>query len=53
MRLVRRHEIIEGCKLYKTAGEEELPRYAYIPHYYTCPVLRSERRAWAILKARS
>lgn len=46
LRLVKRRDLVHG-QLY-TPGRRERPQYAWMPHYYTCPVLRRERREWAI-----
>lgn len=45
---VLRRELIGGVRLYVPARDRSIrPIYAYRPHYFSCPVLRSERRAWA------
>ena len=44
-RLVSKREIVNG-ELYKR-GSSGLPRYGRLPHYYSCPVLKAERRQWA------
>lgn len=36
------------CNVLIRAKPTEKPRYGYLPHYYTCPVLVRERREWAI-----
>ena len=48
LRLVKRRDMLGGCSIYR-AGQHctQKPQYAYMPHYYTCPVLRQERAAWA------
>ena len=49
MKLLYRRDLISGCKIFNPKKDiEERPKYALIPHFYTCPVLRKERRDWAI-----
>lgn len=48
LKLVKRRDLIGNCALYvprKHHGQR--PGYAWMPHYYTCPVLRKERQEWA------
>ena len=44
-RLVKHRDLVYG-QLY-TPGRQERPQYAWMPHYYTCPVLRRVRIQWA------
>lgn len=48
LRLIVRRDIVDGCKIFDPKKDKEKPKYAMIPHFYTCPVLKSERRNWAI-----
>lgn len=49
LRVVRRRELMDGCCPYNARRHpEEKPVYAWMPHFYTCPVLRRERREWAM-----
>lgn len=45
-KVVSKREIIENVTLKVPVTAK--PRYARLPHFYTCPVLIKERRAWAI-----
>lgn len=45
LKVVVKRELIENISLYIPAGIK--PRYGHLPHYYSCPVLIKERRAWA------
>lgn len=48
LRLVKRRDLLDGCAAYHPGKHHaQRPQYAYMPHYYTCPVLRQERAAWA------
>ena len=48
MKLLKRRDLIEGCTIYVPGKHKgQRPQYAYMPHYYTCPVLRRERAEWA------
>lgn len=53
LRLVVRRDIVDGCKLFDPKKDREKPKYGMIPHYYTCPVLKKERRDWAFLHQHS
>lgn len=49
LKIVSRHELVEGVSLYAPRKHKNTrPQYGRLPHYYSCPVLRNERRAWAI-----
>lgn len=50
LRLVVRRDIINGCKLFDPEKDHGTPKYAMIPHFYTCPVLKKERREWAFFQ---
>ena len=45
LKLIKNRELIEDCRLYLPG--DELLGMALIPHYYTCAVLKKERREWA------
>jgi len=48
LKLVKHRDLLDGCAVY-IPGKHKVqrrPEYAFIPHYYTCPVLRRERAAW-------
>lgn len=46
--VVYRRELIKDCKLYSPRTDGcAAPKIARMPHYYTCPVLKAERREWA------
>lgn len=45
---VKHRDLIGGVRLYVPARDRGTrPVYAWRPHYYSCPVLRDERKAWA------
>lgn len=49
MKIVKRHELVPNCAVYSPRKDRDaLPIFGRLPHYYSCPVLREERRAWAI-----
>lgn len=43
--VVVKRDLIENVSL--STPENEKPRYGRLPHFYSCPVLIEERRAWA------
>lgn len=46
--VVTRRELIDDCRLYNPRRDgANRPNIGSMPHYYTCPVLIEERRAWA------
>lgn len=46
--VVKHRDLIGGVRLYVPARDRGTPPvYAWRPHYYSCPVLRDERKAWA------
>lgn len=45
-KIIAKRDVVLNAVPRPKAGDK--PRYGRIPHYYTCPVLREERRAWAI-----
>lgn len=44
-KVVVKRELVERVTLKLPPGAK--PRYGRLPHYFSCPVLRKERRAWA------
>ena len=46
--VVKRRELTEKKYRLWGPGSAEQPIYAMIPHYYTCKVLRAERRSYAL-----
>jgi len=46
MTLIKKRDFVLNCALYKR-GDKNRPGTALIPHFYTCEVLRRERREWA------
>lgn len=48
LRLVVRRGMVDGCKVFDPRKDKGRPKYAMMPHYYTCPALKKERREWAI-----
>lgn len=53
IKLVKRRDLIDGCSLYIPSKHKgKRPSYAWMPHFYTCPVLRRERAAWAAQRRR-
>lgn len=52
LRLLVRRELVDGCRIYSPKRDLDVrPRYAYMPHYYTCPVLCQERAEWRFRQA--
>ena len=49
--VIVRHELLHG-KIYRRGAAPENVKFGRLPHYYSCPVLRGERRAWARINAR-
>ena len=49
LKLVKRRDLLDGCEIYIPGKHkaQRRPEYAFVQHYYTCPVLRRERAAWA------
>lgn len=48
-KIVRKREILEDCAIYNPSIDQGArPETGRIPHFYTCPVLKQERREWAI-----
>lgn len=45
-KVVAKRDIVENV-IFKVPPEDK-PRYGWLPHYFSCPVLRKERREWAI-----
>ena len=50
LRLVKRRDLVPGCAVYRPVQHSGHPQYAWMPHYYTCQVLRKERTQWAYEK---
>ena len=49
IQVVRHRDLIPGCRLYEYEKDKgHKPKYAWIPHFYTCPVLKKERQMWAM-----
>lgn len=47
LKIIKRRDLIDGCSRYDPNKHTCKPLYGLLPHYYSCPVLRDERRAWA------
>ena len=47
LKLVKRRDLIANCMVFVPGRHECRPQYAWMPHYYTCPVLRKERADYA------
>lgn len=46
--VAHRRELVEGCRIYDPRRDgAKRPEMGRIPHFYTCPPLRAERREWA------
>lgn len=44
--IIRRHELVHGV-IYSPKQGTESTTMGRLPHYYSCPVLRKERKEWA------
>ena len=48
LKIYSRRELTEKCKLFDPKKDRNAtPKYGMLPHFYTCPVLVSERKEWA------
>lgn len=46
-KIYKKREIIDGCSIYIPGKHKERPEYGRLPHYYSCEILKAERREWA------
>ena len=45
-KVISKGEVVDNAALKIPRGEKA--KYARLPHYYSCPQLRAERREWAL-----
>lgn len=50
-KMVKRRDLIDGCEVWSPKQQHTAKlEYAWLPHFYSCPVLKRERAEWALLK---